>query len=151
MDLKTISDVTVFSHRPQAGISIGVFVRDGVAHLAATFQNPLDRNFNRGSARSEILKRLAASAYGNAETTSKTRFIASRSVDSINGIAHSVPVNNLRYAKDVVAKIRDSFKPDPDEVDTTFTVSEVFGGIELRGPMSRDASWEKIVAIFAAL
>lgn len=147
MDLKAISDLTVFSHRPQAGISIGVFVHDNIVHLAAAFQNPLDRNFNRGSARQEILKRLAASAFGNAVTQSKTRFIASRSLSGFK-VAQSAPANPLRSAKDVVALLRKGFKPDPDETDTTFTGVASFGGVELRGPLSRDASWGVIANIF---
>jgi len=54
----------------------------------------------------------------------------------------------LREAKDVIALLRNGFKPDPDEVDTTFTGTANFGGVELRGPISREASWEIIKGLF---
>jgi len=145
MDLKSISDLTVFSHRPQAGISIGVFVRGDFVHLAATFQNPLDVNFNRGTARQEVLKRLAAAAFGNGTTVANTRYIASRPLREFTSVPRSHP---LREAKDVIALLRNGFKPDPDEVDTTFTGTANFGGVELRGPISREASWEIIKGLF---
>ena len=53
-----------FSHRPQAGISVGVAVIDGTAWLSATFLDPLD-TFSKPYARRRIAGRIERTANGS--------------------------------------------------------------------------------------
>jgi hypothetical protein len=151
MKLSEIIRQTEFSHRPTDGISVGILVRDGRLFIAAAFQNPLDRNFDRGNARHEIAKRLAAFIGGNDTTRESTRFVAQ---ESVVAVTRWIPIdfggNDAAVAKQIAIAFRKRFKPDPanEAFDLLFTVSGSLGQVELRSPMLRDDAWTKIQSLF---
>lgn len=151
MKLSEIIHQTEYSHRPTDGISVGILVRDGRVFVAAAFQNPLDRNFDRGNARHEIAKRLAAFIGGNDTTRANTRFVMQESSVAIGRwIPLDFGAGDAVLAKQIAIAFRKRFKPDPanEAFDLMFTTTGNLGQVELRSPMRRDVSWTKIQSLF---
>ena len=119
-----------FSHRPQAGISIGVAVIGDVALLSATFLNPLD-TFSGPQARRIIRGRIERTSEG-----SSRRFTT------------AVPVTGDINGRDIMQRLRGMFKPDPQENDDTFAIEGEVWGVESRTSMPRDMSWAKLTDMF---
>lgn len=123
---------TRFSHRPQAGISIGVFVYNDRAYMAAAFRNPSDQ-FNRRLARQIIAQRIRSGIEG----TDRVKYLAWEPLEGqpllSGGIMHH---------------LRETFKPDVEEADTLFVEVSDFGGVETRNPVDREDAFLQIVAFF---
>jgi hypothetical protein len=111
-----ISEIA-FSHRPQAGVSVGALQRDGRIYVAAAFtNNGLSRSgrfyrnrhdtFSRRAAREMIAYRIIAMLQDKV-----TQFACWFESD----ISARVFMN----------KLRETFKPTPDETDETFSISEL--------------------------
>lgn len=121
-----------FSHRPQLGATIGVFVDRGVAYLGAAFVNSKDR-YNRVIARKIVSQRIASTLAGKAPRFTVKKFKLDPDLDS----------------KELIHRLRDMFKPDPEENDDTFSnTRKIAEDIEARVVMSRDEMWQKIVQQF---
>jgi hypothetical protein len=118
-----------FSHRPRVGISVGVYVQDGTAYIAAAFQNVMD-DFNRKLARTIVTSRLNSRLERD-----DVRF------------THSVDSGEVD-ARAIMREFRQNFKPSPEETDATFEEISEFGGVETRSANSRDLAWVKLQGFF---
>jgi len=117
-----------FSHRPRVGISVGIYVKGETAYLSAAFRNASDP-FNRKLARTIVASRM------NSRMTGDVRF------------TYALPSNGAD-ALGIMNAFRESFKPDPEEADSTFEVVGDFGGVETRSPFSRDEAWSALQSMF---
>jgi hypothetical protein len=122
-----------FSHRPQAGISVGIYIHDGVAYMAASFRNQNDV-FNRRLARQIICQRIQSAIQDNKRSF---RYVTWEPLEDIQ-----VGNGAIMYA------FREKFKPDIEETDTLFMLTNDFGGVEERRPISRNAAWDIIADYF---
>jgi hypothetical protein len=107
-----------FSHRSKAGISIGVYVENNVAYLAATFRHTNDthdnvpeHSGNRRLARQIIVNRLraAVNAADNGRDIDAIQFVDVWRLGNINTDSRSI-MNSMRHL----------FKSDPLENDFLF-------------------------------
>lgn len=135
--LVCMSDIA-FSHRPHTGISIGVINLAGVAYIAGAFVRDGDE-FNRPLARKIIVDRLSSNIFKG------------KNVKFVDAIEH---VDGNIDGRTIMSALRHRFKPDPNEADVEFYESYNidFGdgdkSTEVRDPMSRMESWNKIVNMF---
>lgn len=89
-----------FSHRPNAGISLGVRIDGNVAVVSAAFLRRNADTFSRRTALQILRARLASP---RTTTSGPIRF------------SGSFPVPEGTTARDFMNALRDQFKPDPSE------------------------------------
>ena len=125
----------VFSHRPEAGISIAVQVSDGVAYLAAAFRNRSEPNFSRPLARQILRQRIETFSTGGHEAARRVKFVAAKHC--------SLTAQNIMY------HLRQQFKPEHEEADAIFS-REIVGeyGVDERSPLNRNKAWDLIMVFF---
>lgn len=126
---------TVFSHRPEAGISIAISCENGQAFLSASFRNATEPNFSRRLARQVLEQRIRSFTSDLPQATTRVRFVTNRTTDLT--------------APRIMHHLRQLFKPEHEESDPVFAV-EFMGeaGVDERRSMSRDQSWDLIVSLF---
>jgi hypothetical protein len=121
-----------FSHRPKAGISVGITTIGDKVYIAACFTHSNKDRFNRSIARSILTQRLTSVIRDNKDV----EFIAVGHIPE--GITERKIINRLR----------ESFKPDPLEQDATFMNIDEFHGVETRTPIQRRQAWDLIKQLF---
>lgn len=132
MKVSELIDRMAFSHRPQDGISIGVYVEYNVAYMAVGFVRDGDC-FNRKLARHILAQRIISTTEGN----DNVKFV---------GVVKNLPAKT--DARGIIRELRKDFKPDPMCNDGTFYVTSKLGNVTVHSPMSRDQQWKKIVGMF---
>lgn len=129
------NNLVAFSHRPQNGISVGVFVKDNVAWMAVGFVRDGD-HFSRKLACNIITQRIVSALEGG----KNIKFVTSRAV------------TGKVDTRSVVRELRKLFKPDPYCNDGTFANSfpADLGGYDIivHRPMPRDTSLQMITEMF---
>jgi hypothetical protein len=135
---------TFFSHRPLAGVSIGVKEHDGLLFLAATFTND-------GTSRNGLVHEDRIDRFSRKESRNK---IEERIGLFIDGKTHMSDGSPLRFAikfesqltaKEFMFSLRKHFKPDHYETDETFCNVLQYGGTEFRARMTVNNMWDKII------
>ena len=128
----------IFSHRPLAGVSVAAtnegnrllfavsLVNDGISkkHL---FHSERRDTFSRSVARNILRGRLAALAAGSANVNL--------------GIVFETDMS----AREFMARFRKTFKPTVDESDTFLSFVTTFGGTEVRGRLSAEEIYNRVV------
>lgn len=134
----------LFSHRPQAGVSVGVTEHEGQLYLAAALTNDgssrnglvhSDRidSFSREMARKIIVGRLELAIAGNLHPKFAIR------------LSTTIPAKEFLYA------FRLLFKPDPHETDATFASVLLYNGTKYRARMTANNIWNKVVLMANAI
>lgn len=131
-------DTMAFSHRPQDGISLGICVIDNKAYMSASFVRNGDC-FNRKLAHRILAQRVLSHVADDKEVRFLSVITLDKQVD----------------ARSIVRELRKVFKPDPSCSDKIFTIERDVISIgassfTLRGSMTRDEQWAKMVSMFSA-
>lgn len=128
----------LFSHRPQAGISVGVTEHEGQLYLAAALTND-------GSSRNGVVH---ADRIDSFSRDMSRKIITGRLELAIAGNLHpkfAIILSTKMPAKEFLYAFRLLFKPDPYEADTTFSSILQYNGAEYRARMTANNIWDRVV------
>ena len=118
-----------FSHRKEAGVSIGVYKHKKDMIIAGAFLSPGDQ-FSKREARKVLADRIQKVIDGE-----EPKFVM-----GVRGINH--------YSASMISRlIRQFFKPDPEEVDDLFFNVVQFEDIHMRTRVDHRQAWNIIYNI----